>query len=141
MYVNRVRPYFFANGSKMYYAFDPPHLLNSTRNNFFKYNLEVLNNLTDKKYLNDFYHADQSINRYAPMLTDAHINPGPFQKMKVSYESQVFRATVAAGMRSWVEYGTLHSAAETTNFIEYLCPIWTNYLIYLTPKKKQKVKN
>jgi len=121
VYVTSERPYFFVNGYKIYYVFDPPHLLKSTRNNFFKYNLEVLNNLTDKKYLNDFYHADQGINRCAPKLTDAHINPGPFQKMKVSYASQVFSATVAAGMRSCVEYGTLPRAAETTvNFIEYM---------------------
>jgi len=77
--------------------------------------------MTDKKYLNDFYKADQCINRCAPKLTDAHINLGPFQKMKVSYASQVFSATVAAGMRSCVEYGKLPRAAETTvNFIEYM---------------------
>lgn len=121
MYVTSERPYFFVNGFKIYYVFDAPHLLKSTRNNFFKYNLEVFNNMTDKKYLNDFYKADQGINRCAPKLTDAHINPGPFQKMKVSYASQVFSATVAAGMRSCVEYGKLPRAAETTvNFIEYM---------------------
>lgn len=121
MYVSSERPYFFVNGSKIFDVFDPPHLLKSTRNNFFKYHLEVSNNMTDKKYLNDFYKADQGINRCAPKLTEAHINPGPFQKMKVSYASQVFSATVAAGMRSCVEYGKLPRAAETTvNFIEYM---------------------
>jgi len=41
--------------------------------------------------------------------------------MKVSYASQVFSATVAAGMRSCVECGELHRVAETTvNFIEYM---------------------
>lgn len=59
MYVSSERPYFFVNGSKIFYIFDPPHLLKSTRNNFFKYYLEVSNNMTDKKYLNDFYKADQ----------------------------------------------------------------------------------
>lgn len=64
--------------------------------------------MTDKKYLNDFYKADQGINCCAPKLTDAHINLGPFQKMNVlSYASQVFSATVAAGMCSCVEYGKL----------------------------------
>lgn len=45
--------------------------------------------MTDKKYLNYFYNADQGVliklikkvfNHCAPKLTDAHINPGPFQK-------------------------------------------------------------
>lgn len=36
-------------GFKIYYVFDAPYLLKSTRNNFFKYNLEVFNNMTDKK--------------------------------------------------------------------------------------------
>lgn len=118
-YVTSERPYFFVNGFKIYYVFDALHLLNSTRNIFFKYNLEVFNNMTDKKYLNDFYKADQGINRCAPKLTNAHINPGPFQKMKVSYASQVFNATVATGMRCCGEYGKLLRAAETTvNFIE-----------------------
>jgi len=115
------RPYFLVNGSKIFYVFDPPHLMKLTRNNFFKYNLEVSNNMTDKKHLNYFYKADQGINHCAPKLTDAHINPGPFQKMKVSYASQVFSVTVAAGIRSYVEYGKLPRTAETTvNFIEYM---------------------
>jgi len=121
MYVTSERPYFFVNGIKIYYVFDVPHLLKSTRNNFFKYNLEVFNKMTDKKYLNDFYNADQGVNRCAPKLTDAHIYPGPFQKMKVSYASQVFSATVAAAMRCCIQNGVLPRAAETTvNFIEYM---------------------
>lgn len=33
MYVTSERPYFFVNGIKIYYVFDAPHLLKSTRNN------------------------------------------------------------------------------------------------------------
>lgn len=119
MHVSIERPYFFVNGKKIYYVFDAPHLLKSTRNNFYKYKFEILDNTTDKKFLNDFYKADQGLNRCAPKLTDAHINPGPFQKMKVRYAAQVFSATVAAGMRTCIKCDTLPIAAETTaNFIE-----------------------
>jgi len=77
--------------------------------------------MTHKKYLNDFNKANQRINRCAPKLTDAHINPGPFQKMKVYYSSHVLSVTVKAGKRSCVEYGKLPRAAEiTVNFIEYM---------------------
>lgn len=119
MHVSIERPYFFVNGEKIYYVFDAPHLLKSTRNNFFKYKFEILDSTTDKRFLDDFYKADQGLNRCAPKLTEAHINPGPFHKMKVRYASQVLSATVAAGMRSCIKCNTLPIAAETTaHFIE-----------------------
>lgn len=80
MHVSKERPYFYVNGQKIFYIFDPPHLLKSTRNNFFKYQLSFLNGLTDKTYLEQFYKLDQGLNRLAPKLTDSHIYPGPFQK-------------------------------------------------------------
>jgi len=51
----------------------------------------------EEKHLVNFYESDQGLNRLASKLTDdAHINPGPFQKMKVryTYTSQIFNATV-----------------------------------------------
>lgn len=119
MNVTPQRPYFFVNKQKIFYIFDVPHLLKSTRNNFFKYNLSFSNGLTDNKYLVDFYKTDQGLNRMAPKLTDAHIYPGPFQKMKVRFASQVFSATVVAGMKSCVAGGILPSTADPTiSFID-----------------------
>ncbi|XP_050519791.1 uncharacterized protein LOC126893526 [Daktulosphaira vitifoliae] len=113
------RPYFFVNQQKIFYVFDAPHLLKSTRNNFFKYNLKFLNCITDKKFLDNFYTCDQSLYLLAPKLTDAHINPGPFQKMRVQYASQVFCGTVASGMRCCVEGGILPLDSQfTIQFIE-----------------------
>lgn len=54
MHVSKECPYFYVNGQKIFYIFDPPHLLKSTRNNFFKYQLSFLNGLTDKDILNSF---------------------------------------------------------------------------------------
>jgi len=51
MHVSIERTYFFVNGEKIYYVFDAPHLLKSTRNN--KYKLEILDNTTDKKFFDD----------------------------------------------------------------------------------------
>jgi len=112
---------FFVNQKKIFYVFDVPHLLKSTRNNFFKYHLTFANGITEKKHLVNFYKSDQGLNRLAPKLTDAHINPNPFQKMKVRYASQIFSATVAAGMRTCIEGGILSPTAETTvMFIDYM---------------------
>lgn len=111
--------FFFVNGKKIFYIFDVPHLLKSARNNFFKYNLTFSNSTTDKKYLIQFYKSDKGLNRLAPKLTDIHINPGAFQKMKVRYASQTFSATVAAGMKTCIEGGTLPRLANgTVQFID-----------------------
>lgn len=97
------------------------HLLKSTRNNFFKYQLSFLNNTTNKKYLVDFYKSDQGLNRLTLKLTEIHINPGPFQKMKVKYACHIFSNTVAAGMKCCVQGGTLPLSANTTiSFIGYM---------------------
>jgi len=77
--------------------------------------------LTDKIYLEQFYKFDKGLNRLAPKLTDSHIYPGPFQKMKVSYASQVLSGTVAAAMKTCIHGGTLPPTAETTSiFIDYM---------------------
>jgi len=121
MNVSCERPFFYVNGQKIFYIFDVPHPLKSTRNNFFKYNLTFLNGTTDKKYLVDFYKSDQGLNRLAPKLSEAHINPGPFQKMKVKYASQIFSNTVAAAMQCCIQGGSLPLTAETTiTFIEHM---------------------
>lgn len=51
-------------------------MLKSTRNNFIKYHLTFSNGIIEKKHLVYFYKSDQRLNRLAPKLTDAHINPG-----------------------------------------------------------------
>jgi len=47
-------------------------------------------------------------------LTDAHVNPGSSQKMKERHASQIFSATVAAGIKICFCGGALHRTAETT---------------------------
>ncbi|KAF0706122.1 histone H1-II-like [Aphis craccivora] len=120
MYHVNVR-FFFVNGRKIFYVFDVPHLLKSTRNIFFKYQLTFLNSTTSKKHLVDFFESDQGLNRLAPKLTEVHINPGPFQKMKVKLANKIFSKTVAAGMKCCVQGGTLPSTANATiTFIEHM---------------------
>ncbi|KAL4104785.1 hypothetical protein QTP88_020061 [Uroleucon formosanum] len=88
----------FLNFSKkvfVIYMFDPPHLLKSTRNMFFKHNFIDGENYIDNKHLIHFYNEDSKLNiRTAPKLTHAHIYPGPFEKMRVYLAAQVFSHTV-----------------------------------------------
>jgi DNA transposase THAP9 len=97
--VTPARPFFKVGENKIIYIFDPPHLLKSTRNMFYQHNLKFNNNLIEKKYLISFFEQNSNL-RAAPKLTNSHIFPGPFEKMKVFLAAQVFSQSVAAGMNS-----------------------------------------
>ncbi|KAL4135467.1 hypothetical protein QTP88_007073 [Uroleucon formosanum] len=104
VYASSQRPYFTVNGKEIVYLFDPPHLLKSTRNMFFKHHFSIDDELTDNKDIIQFYNEDSKLNlRLAPKLTHAHINPGPFEKMRVYLAAQIFSESVAAGMNTHVE--------------------------------------
>lgn len=113
------RPYFTIDRKNIVHMFDPPHLLKSTKNMFFKHNFLINNEQTDKIYLEMFYNADkQKLNRLAHKLTDIHIYPNFFQKIKVCYAVHVFSSTVAASMETYNSLGILpDSLLRTIQFI------------------------
>jgi len=114
-HVTPEEPFFEVDGEKVIYIFDPPHLLKSTRNMFFKHMIEINDEVVDKKYLDIFYNYDNKCNlRMAPKLTYFHIHPGPFDKMKVRLAAQVFSASVAAGMSTALNCGLLPVDAQST---------------------------
>jgi len=80
--------YFNVSGKEIVFMFDPPHLLKVTRNNFFNYRFKSENKIAQKIHLKQLYDIDKSqVHRLAPNLTDVHINPNSFQKMRVKYAS------------------------------------------------------
>ncbi|KAG5890355.1 hypothetical protein JTB14_015758 [Gonioctena quinquepunctata] len=57
--------------------------------------------------------------RLAPKLTDNHLFPNNFQKMKVKLATQVFSSTVAAGLNAHISFGNISAeAVHTVSFIE-----------------------
>lgn len=113
-------PYFYINNSKIFYLFDTPHLIKATRNSFFKYSIQFNNFATNKDYLDIFYNKDKENQiRSAPKLTDSHMNPSNFEKMKVKLAVQVFSQTVAAALSTYMSLGALPSSAVgTITFID-----------------------
>jgi hypothetical protein len=65
------------------------------------------------------YEKDSALSiRCCPKLTDKHINPNGFQKMKVKYATHILNNTVAAAILMYVSLGGLPpSAAGTAEFI------------------------
>lgn len=108
-------PYFYVEDTKLFYFFDAPHLLKSTRNNFLKYNFSTSEGVTDSKYVTDFYKRDKHLSlRLAPKLTDDHIYPSAFKKMKVKLAAQLFSNTVASALNTYKALDALPSTSSAT---------------------------
>lgn len=132
-------PFFMVENQKVFFMFDVPHLLKSTRNNLFKYKLQSPEGVTDKKYLELFYEKDKQQHlRLAPKLTDNHLNPNNFKKMKVNLAAQILSATVAAALNTYIALGALPlSAVFTATFIEKLDKLFDMLNSYKMTDTKQ----
>lgn len=60
------RLYFFVGNSKIFYMFDIPHLLKSTRDNFFEYQFVFDGGIANKYYLEKCYDIDKN-KQYLPI--------------------------------------------------------------------------
>lgn len=78
-------------------------------------------------------------------MTDTHINPNNFQRMKVKYAAQVFSRSVSAGMNTYISFGSLPAAATfTAEFIEKfnkLFDILNSSKVYSSDLNKQAFTN
>lgn len=67
------------------------------------------------KDIEAFYNKDKELHiRAAPKLTDKHIHPNNFEKMKVKYATQILSHTVAASLCTYVSVGALSPLAMGT---------------------------
>lgn len=95
--------------------FDIPHCLKALRNMLLKHEFVVNGKTISWKYIVKFYNSDKVLSiRVAPKLTDSHIFPSNFEKMKVKYASQIFSETVSAAMNVYIKFGGLPAEADAT---------------------------
>lgn len=67
------------------------------------------------KYIKLFYSHENRFNfRYAPKLTNSHIYPNNYRKMKVKFAVQVFSATVAVSLCLYIRFGEISTEAVAT---------------------------
>ena len=108
-------PWFIHNNTKYFVMFDPPHLIKCVRNNLMKYSFHFGSYTASWKDIESLYEKDKSLPiRAAPKLTEKHIHPNNFCKMKVKLATQVFSHTVAASICTYVSVGALPSSAMGT---------------------------
>lgn len=112
------KPYFMINNMKIFYFFYMPHIIKVVRNNMITHNFIYDNQHVSWQYIKSFFEQDKRRNlRLAPKLTNEHIYPNNWQKMRVKY-AQVLSATVAASLKTYISFGALgQEVMGTANFI------------------------
>ena len=121
--ISETRPYIEMNNQKVYFMYDPPHLLKSVRNNLQTHDFEINGKLVKWDYIKQYYLNEKRRGntglRASHKLTDKHINLPPFSKMSVSLAAQTLSHSVAAGINMSVATKTLPpEAAYTAEFCE-----------------------
>jgi len=90
-------------------------LVLTTRNNLFKHNFHINNKIASWTHIVDFYKRDsKQWIKAAPKLSNCHIPPNNFLRMKVKYAVQIFSNHVAAGMCTQMSSGFLATEAVGT---------------------------
>ena len=119
MNLNENEPFFHHGDRKVYFIFDPPHLLKCTRNNLHNHDFIINGGVISWQYMKMFYLKDSRLKiKMAPKLTDRHIMLPAFSKMKVKLASQVFSRSVYVAMLTQINTHQLTiEALPTADFI------------------------
>lgn len=97
--VSANNPFFFVDNSKVFYMFDPRHLIKSVRNNLMRYNIFYEDKVASWGPIECFYNSDKTKPlRMAPKLTNSHVHPTNVERMRVKFATQVIIETVATGI-------------------------------------------
>ena len=103
MGVSEEEPFFEINGKKYFVLYDLPHPLKSVRNNVMKYYFEFGTKIAKWAHSEEFVQKDQKLpTRLAPKLTEKHLHPNGFSKMKVNLASQIFSHGLSAAINTYV---------------------------------------
>jgi hypothetical protein len=115
----------FVAGTRLHFLADPPHLLKNIRNCLLTQTISlpestvVSNNLPSNtvslQHVKDLIKMQENSElKIAPKLKAVHVNPGQYQKMKVSIAAQVFSHSTATALTLCVSQKLLPDAASTT---------------------------
>ena len=136
------RPWFMHKGSKVFYLFDTPLIIKAVRNNLLKYDFHFHGKIASWDHIKIVYEHDQKQTfRCCPKLTEKHIQPNGFQKMKVRLATQILSQTVASTISTHVALGLLPTTAMgTAELLSNMDNIFDslNSSSFNTPKKYRK---
>ena len=106
--------------NRIHIIFDPPHIIKSVRNNLMRHNINIDGNIVSWNHIRMLYELDKcNPIRLAPKLTDKHLDPGAFLKMRVNLATQVLSHQVATALSLCVTANILPSTVRVTaQFVE-----------------------
>lgn len=114
-------PYFYVNHKKIFTIYDVPHLVKSIRNNLIARDIYIGEKTVSWEDVRAVYQIDKKSNtaRAIPKISEQHITPNTFQKMRVKYATQIFSRTVSAAINTCVATKQIksNSAKSTSEFL------------------------
>ena len=111
------------NSIRIFALFDTPHLFKALRNNFINYPLsfkdfELNSHIAYWGFIARSFDIDRKNSiQIFPKLTASHIQPTSFDKMKVSYATQIFSNSVSSGMKVLINRNSLGQEALGTSIL------------------------
>lgn len=102
-------PLFIVDNTEIYFFFDPPHLLKSTRNNLMKYIFKFNGKCAEWKHILRLYQYFED-KPYSPIckLTPIHLHPNNFEKMRVKYAAHIFSRAVSSSISMMIQKHQKH---------------------------------
>jgi len=125
----------FNSSNKLYFMGDTPHLLKNIRNCILNQSIILPQSFCSEHFLPSpnvsMSYISQLVDvqsgrslKLAPNLTSAHVNPGQFQKMRVSLAAQTLSRSTASSIRVCVTCGMLPKEALATAYFCELVNDW-----------------
>ncbi|KAL7306799.1 hypothetical protein TKK_0001160 [Trichogramma kaykai] len=96
--ISHNKPFYKFKDNDIAFGFDVPHIFKCIRNSLILHDFKVNDLVVSWGPIKKLYELEKGkICKAAHKLSDKHINPGPFDKMKVSLAVQVFSHSVSTG--------------------------------------------
>lgn len=94
------KPFFIHNNRKIFFIFDVPHLMKTTRNALMKHNIKFADNqMASWSHIQTLFDMSKdSPSTLSPKLTEKHINPRIFDKQSVKLATQVLSHSCASAI-------------------------------------------
>lgn len=128
--INVNRTYFIYNNVKIFFFYDPPHLLKSVRNNLNKYDLLYKGNLVKWSFIKQVaLDIDDPLKlKLLPKINHHHIYLSNFKSMKVKYAAQIFSDSMNTAMSVYMALQKLEAQAlHTANFISDMNKLFDSF--------------
>lgn len=115
------KPFTTIDGEKIYFLYDVPHLIKSVRNNLLdKPYLKTPDGKARWAHIKRIFNEDEKsgLLRRCPRLTESHVMPNNFEKMKVRFATQILSKTVAAALKDLTSQNIIDDENKATyNFV------------------------